>query len=460
MTRTYKRYDQSQQYLLPLNKGDLLPEDHLVFMVSDIVDMLDLSSIIAYYERTKVGNPPYDPRMMVKLLIYGNCTGRRSSRMIRNAVHEDVGFRILAAENFPDHRTICEFRRIHRVAFEELFLSVVRICKEAGMAKMGIVAIDGTKIKANASLAENRKLEKLKEEEELLQKEIRKMVDEMEMNDIEEDAKYGKDKTGDEVPKHLRSKKDRLERIKRAKESLEEKKNEKQNDYEQLIEERRKKEKEQGKKLRGRKPKPPQQEKDDEPKRNMTDPDSRIMKTKQGYEQAFNAQIVVDADTQVILTADVVQDENDVNQLKPMYAQLKNNIGAIPDALDGDAGYYNGPMLEEIAKETNLYIATTKSWKLRKEMKERGAPRGRIPNDATPKERMERKLTTKRGHAIYARRSSSVEPVFGQIKTVQGLRNFLTRGILNVKGEFMLASLAHNVLKLWRADFSNKIAMG
>lgn len=450
MGKTYRKYEPNQEFLLPPNMREWLPEGHLAFFISEVVDGLDLSNIREYYEHSERGNPPYNPAMMTKMLLYAYCIGMPSSRKIDKAMYEDVAFRVLGAGNFPDFRTISEFRRIHLEALKGLFVQVLELCEKAGLVKLGEVSLDGTKIKASASIDKNRTYEHLSKEEEQLSRTVEEMLRKAQQTDNEEDGIYGKDNRGDELPPGFRKRKERLQRIEKARKELEQRQLKKRQEYEKKMSEREQKEKETKKKLRGRKPKPVEEAPDNDTKRNTTDPDSRIMKTRNGYVQGYNAQVMTDCSSQVILAADVTQECNDKHQLVPMMKQVEQNTGQKPDKGTMDAGYWCEDEIKQIQEEIDLYIATTKDWKQRKRLKEQPSPRGRIPNNITLQDRMERKLRTKRGRAMYKKRGSTIEPTFGQIKEARGFKCFLLRGIHKAKGEWSLICTTHNIFKLWR----------
>jgi len=458
MGKKYRFYDPKQSLIMPPNLNDWLPENHLARFISDVVDRLDLSSIMEYYEEEERGAPPYDPRMMVKVRIYADAKGMSSSRDIAKGMHDDIGLRFLGAGNFPDFRTISDFRKIHHERLGELFLQVLELCKQAGLVKMGTVAIDGTKMKANASKQKNYTLETLeRKEKEELEKIARKIIEDGIKVDEEEDKEFGPDNNGYGMPE------DALERIKKAKEELEEKKRKEIEDYEKKAKERKRKEEETGKKIRGRKPKHPNQTKLDpktgkkkEPKANTTDPDSRLMKTRNGFIQGYNAQAAVDADTHIILAAEVTQDCNDKKQLKPMLDKTKENTGEYPKHGTFDAGYDNEDQISQYRDFIDLYIPTQKDWKQREAMRKQPPPRGRIPKNMSNRERMERKLLTKKGKEIYKKRCSSVETIFGIIKSALGLDKFLLRGRDKCDSEWKMYGMAHNVLKLWRNGLKSK----
>ena len=450
MVKKYRTYQPNQEYLLPPNIHDWLPENHLAYFISETVDNLDLSEIFKYYERSDLGNPPYHPTMMTKVIFYAYCIGTPSSRKIDKALEEDVPFRVLGAGNFPDFRTISDFRRIHLEPLCGLFVQVLELCEAAGIVKLGIVAIDGTKIKANASMDKNRKHKKLTEEEERLEKIVKEMFEQAENIDEDENRIYGPTNRGDELPKGFRTRKERLERIRKAKENLEKVQREKQEKYEKMIDERKKKEEVTGKKLRGRKPKKIDDINENKAAANTTDPESRIMKTRKGFIQGYNAQAGVDCESQVIVAAAVTQEQNDKHQLIPMLNLIRENTGKNPNKTIEDAGYWNQDQINNVDKDIELFIATDKDWKQREKLRQLPTPRGRIPNNLSLKDRMERKLLTKKGKAIYKMRGCTIEPAFGQIKDSRGLNKFLLRGLNKVNGEWNLICITHNILKLWK----------
>jgi transposase len=456
MGKKYRFYDQEQTLIMPPNLNDWLSNDHLSRFINDVVKDLDITAIMNYYEREMKGAPPYDPRMMVKIRMYADSIGITSSRKIADGLYDDIGFRFLGAGNFPDFRTISTFRMIHHEDLADLFLQVLDMCNQAGLVKMGTIAIDGTKEKANASMDKNYTLETLKKKEDKLRKDYlreiaRKTIEDGIKVDEEEDRIFGPDNKGYGVPK------DALERVRKAKKELEENKRDQIDEYDKKQKERKQIEEETGKKLRGRKPKHPDQMQLDlktgkkkEPTANTTDIDSKLMKTRNGYIQGYNGQISVDADTQIILAAELTQDCNDKHQLTPMLDKTIENTGRIPKHATFDAGYDNEDQISQYRDRIDLYIPTQKDWKQRKTMREQAPPRGRIPKCLSNRERMERKLLTKKGKMIYKKRGSSVEAVFGQIKSSMGLGRLLMRGIKKCNSEWKMYCTAHNLLKLWR----------
>lgn len=458
MTKKYRTYAPNQSFILPPDIRDWLPENHLSFFINDTVDTLDLSEIYDYYERSERGQPPYNPSMMVKVLLYAYCVGKPGSRRIEKALVEEVAFRILGAGNYPDFRTISDFRKIHITALSRLFIQILKLCRKAGLVDLSVVSLDGTKVQANASLDNNRDYETLCENEEELRKLIEKGLRKAIEIDDKEDELYGKDKRGDEKPEWMSNKKERLARIRKALEEIEREQREKHEGYEEKIDKRAQKEKKSGSKLRGRKPKEVPLIPDDEKKANTTDPESRMMKSSKGFVQGYNVQAAVDTKYQIIVAHDVVQDRNDYHQLVPMAKRIKENLGRIPDKLTADAGYWYEREIRKIMDAIDLFIATTKDWKERKALRELPTPRGRIPKNISLKDRMERKLRTLAGRAVYKLRGKTIEPPFGQVKEARGFRRFLLRGLEKVRGEFGLIATTGNILKLWR--YGGKPAIG
>lgn len=451
MSYNFLPYAQDQQYLLPPSLHEWVKEGSLEQFVSDVVDQLDeageLAPFYAEYRTDGWGHPAYHPVMLLKVLLYGYSIGVRSSRKLAAALERDIAFRYLAANLQPDFRTISDFRKRHLEDFEKLFKRILDLCREAGLAKMGRVAVDGRRVKGDAALDRNRTREQI-------EKEVRRILEEAERIDAEEDEKYGPERRGDELPEKLRTRESRLRTLREALARLDAEEQELKEEQAAKIEAREREERETGRKKRGRKPKPPDEvELDPEHKVNLTDPESQILKTRKGWVQGYNGQIMVDCSSQVIVTQHVTNEANDVHQLSPLLEGCEERNGARPEKLLADAGYWSEENVEQEADEgTELFIATTKDWKRRKALREKGPPRGRIPKDYGPKERMERKLRTKRGRKIYKERSQSVEPVFGQM-VMRGLGDFLLRGTKGASGEWSLFSATHNLLKLWRAGW-------
>jgi len=452
MAYNFLPYDERQLYLLPASIVEWVRDDSLAHFVGETVDLLDrrgqLKGFYEGYRRDGWGHPAYHPRMLVKVLVYGHCVGVTSSRKLAAGCENEVALRYLTANQQPDFRTISDFRKDHLLALEELFVEVLGLCKEAGLVKLGRVALDGRKVAGNASLDQNR-------DEEWLKEEVRNLLAEAERVDKEEDAQYGKERRGDELPQGLRTREERKTRLEAALERIEEKKRQAAMKQERKIEERRKEEVETGKKKRGRKPKDPEtaaMEATKKMRANVTDPESRIMKTRRGWVQGYNGQAAADCESQVIVAQDLTQEENDVRQLRPLLKRCEEQVGRRPDELLADAGYWSEENAKLESTETELFIATRKDWKQRKAMREAPPPRGRIPRGLSVRERMERKLLTKRGREAYKQRGSTIEAVFGQM-VMRGLVRFKLRGQEKASAEWSLWCTTHNLLKLWRSGW-------
>ena len=432
MSKTYRPYQPEQDFLLPPSLRDWLPENHLAYFVSDLVDQLDLSAIYAVYEKEARGQPPYDPRLMTKLLVYGYCVGVFSARKIEQRVVEDVGFRVLAAGNAPDFRTIADFRKIHRKALEGFFEQVLRMALEVGAVQVGRVALDGSKVKANASKHKAMSYGRMQEQEKAIRKQVKELLTRAAETDAAEDRRYGKNRRGDELPEELQRHETRLKRIREAKQALEARAREKAGA--------------EGKAVAKAKPEAKEQY-------NFTDPESRIMKSSnEGFVQAYNAQIAVEPAMQLIVGQAVTQAANDKQQVEPMVEAIEAQSGQRPTEMLADNGYCSEKNLEylESAKKPEKKIEAYLAAGRQKHGERQVCPRGPLPQGATRVERMRRKLQTKAGAAIYAARKAIVEPVFGQIKQVRGFRRFSMRGLAKVKAEWALVCATHNILKLHR----------
>ncbi len=425
MAKTYRAYLPEQDFLLPPSPRDWLPEDHLAYFVSDLVDQLDLSAITAPYEDEERGSPPYHPVMMTKVLVYAYCVGVFSSRKIQRRLSEDVAFRVLAAGNQPDFRTIADFRKIHLAALSGLFAQVLQMALEAGALQVGRVVLDGSKIKANASKHQAMSYGRMRDKARQLREEVHHLLTQAEATDAQEDARYGADRRGDELPAELQRRETRLKRIREAKRALDARAREEAAAA--------------GHPTEAAKP-------DDKAQYNFTDPESRIMHGPDGFVQAYNAQVAVN-ELQWIVGHGVTQETNDKNQLLPMITAVTEQAGAAPTEVLADAGYCSDENLATLPTGIEAYISTRKQ----KHGERPGpCPRGPMPKHATRVDRMARKLQTKTGAAIYATRKAIVEPVIGQIKHARGFRQFLLRGVVKVRGEWALICTTHNVLKLYR----------
>ena len=450
MDKTFRAYSLDQRLLLPPDLREWLPAGDLALFLSDVVDELDLSAIYAAYEQgDRRGQPPYHPAMMVKLLLYGYCTGMPSSRKIEQATYRDVAFRVLAADQHPDHDSIAEFRKRHLEALAGLFVQVLQLCQGAGLVKLGHVALDGTKLKANASKHKAMSYAHMEETEARLEREVRCLLEQAQQVDAAEDTQYGRGRRGDELPAELARRESRLVKIRAAKAALE-----------QAARARASQAAEVGQaKLAAREqrvgsakggvatvPDPAQAQPEPTAQFNFTDPESRIMKdgATKGFVQAYNAQLVVDGEAQVIVACAVTQAATDVEQFVPMLVQVQQNVGQAPAIALADAGYFSEANL------TAPELATTECYVPPDRQTHRGVwTPGRSRHPVS--EQMRAKLQTAAGRAIYARRKTLPEPVFGQIKAARGFRRFWLRGVRNVRAEWAMICLTHNLLKLFRA---------
>jgi transposase len=433
MAKGYRPYLPEQDLLLPPSLRDWLPENHLVYFVSDVVDQLDLSKIHAAYGEERRGQPPYDPCLMTKLLVYGYCIGVFSSRRIQKRLREDIPFKVLAAGNEPDFRTISDFRKNHLEALQGLFEQVLEMALESGAMKLGRVSLDGTKVKGNASKHKAMSYGRMKEKQQQLKEEVQQLLAHAEAADAEEDERHGRDRRGDELPAELQRRESRMEKIKQAKKALEQRAREKAIAEGKSAEE-------------AKKAKPA-----DKDQYNFTDPESRIMMGPDGILQGFNAQAAVEPTMQLIVGQRVTQAANDKEQLQPMVETIEQQAGQRPQAILADNGYCSDKNLEFLESDPSEqkiagYIATGKQ-----KHGERRTPckPGPLPKAATRVDRMKRKMQTKMGRAVYAARKCVVEPVFGQIKQARGFRQFLLRGLKKIAGEWALVCMTHNILRIY-----------
>src|SRR5450432_662921 len=387
MPKGYRAYLPEQDLLLPPNPRQWLAEDHLVYFVSEVVDQLDLSAMHAVYEKEKRGQPPYDPRLMTKLLVYGYCTGVYSSRRIQKRLREDIPFKVLAAGNEPDFRTISEFRKIHIEALENLFEQVLAMALECGAIHLGRVSLDGTKLKANASKHKAMSYGRMHEKQQQLKEEVKQLLEQAEAADQEEDRQYGSQR-GDELPEELRRRETRLTKIKEAKKVLQQRARDKAAAEGQSAQKVRPEDKDQY---------------------NFTDPESRIMKGADGIVQGYNAQAAVEPTLLLIVGQAVTEASNDKQQLVPMVELIEQQSGQRPKAILADNGYCSAENLEHLEsngqpeRKIEGFIATGKQ----KHGEHRlPAQHGPLPKGATKVERMKRKLQTKVGKAVYAARKS------------------------------------------------------
>ena len=499
--KSFRPWNPEQTLLLPPSPVDWLPENHLVFFLLDLAGELNLEEIHAVYrQKDPRGEKAYEPRMMVVLLLYAYCVGLPSSRKIEKACWEDAAFRVLTGNQQPDHSRISDFRRRHLPALAGLFVQVLRLCQRAGLVSLGQVALDGTKVKANASKHKAMSHERLLKSERQLEAEMRALLRKAEIIDAQEDGQYGKGKRGDELPEELQRRSSRLEWIRKAKAELE---------AEAAAAKARQREvqaseaeadaaaaeasgdaqldKRASRRARGARKQANDTQKlalqtaqaaglespvltgDLDPvampqrtlptdaagnpnpsaQRNFTDPESHILKGSDGWIQGYNAQAAVDGDHQVIVAIGVSNQASDAVHLLPMLERIEVNAGQVPEALIADAGYCSTANLEACEdRGLNAYISTS-----RQQHGQRPRPsRGRPPADLDARGRMDRKLRSKAGQTVYALRKTIVEPVFGQIKGARGLDRFRLRGLEKVNGEWALMATTHNLLKLFRAS--------
>lgn len=436
MPTSFLPYEPDQTFLLPPSPSEWLPENHLVYFVSDIIDRLNLQKFYARYEGDGRRNQPYDPAMLVKVLVYGYATGVFSSRKQAKKLYEDVAFRLLGAGNFPSHRTICDFRVKHLPELKELFVAVARVAQELGLVKLGTVALDGTKVKAHASKHKAMSYGRMKEQEQKLTQEIEALLERARVTDAQEDARWGADQAGEELPKELQRRQERLAQIQAAKARLEER--QAQADRE-----------------RGRHPDDEQRRGDgagrpfkrpfgvpqDKAQDNFTDPESRIMKMGTAFQQCYNAQAVVDADSQLIVASGLTNNAADNEELVPMVEAVKENLGELPNRVLTDTGYRSEDGFAKLeVKKVEALVA------LGREGKDRTAI---DPKEYPATGRMAERLASPEGQAHYRRRKAIVEPVFGWIKHAMGFRQFSLRGLHKVRGEWGLVCLALNVRRMW-----------
>lgn len=455
MSKRFRTCSLDQPFLFPPSLQDWLPDDHLARFIAEVTETLDLSAIYAAYQRRDGrGMAGYHPLMLTRLLLYGYCVGVRSSRRIEKATHDDIAFRYLAADQHPDHDTIANFRHEHLESLAGLFAQALALCQQAGLVKLGVVALDGTKVHANASRLRSMKHVAMSAEQERLEQLVNQLLKEAEQIDADEDARFGKGQHEQVLPPELASAEGRLERLRKAKRELE------QEAQQRLAEIKT----EPGKPGRPRKndpePRPsPQQRARDKVRRrrarqeaqsptrpyNFTDPDSRKMHDNglNSIVQAYNGQLAVDADSQVIIAAELTQQVNDLQQLIPMSEQVERNAGAKPATLLADAGYWDSTSIQD---ERLAGIEVLVSPDAREAKRMRGNPLA---------VKMREALSSPSGRALYQKRKTSVEPVIAQIKEARGIRRLLLRGLTKVSAEWKLICLTHNLLKLYRHTHLN-----
>jgi transposase len=430
-TKTFRTYDQDTLLLMPPSIRDWVDPESLPAFISDVVDDLDLAPFLAAHDEPR-GMPPYHPAMMLKVLLHGYATGVRSSRKLEERLKSDVGFMFLAGGAHPGHKAIGEYRRRHLEAFHTLFLDILLLCQEAGLVKLGRVALDGTKVKASASKHKAMSYGRMDEREATLEAEVARILEEAEAIDAAEDELYG-DARGDELPPELRTREGRLRKLRAARAALEAEAKEESGDPDAVPEPRA--------------------------QRNFTDPDSRIMLSKpDGWIYGYNVGAVVDEAHQVIVATELTAEATDTGSLPDLVDQVEVDTGHRPKRLLADAGYQSDRNLEHLEdREIDTYIAVRRD---KHSTSPLPAPRGRIPRDLSPRERMARKLRTKKGRAHYGRRKVIVEPVFGQIKEAMGFRRSSLRGREKVSAEWHLVCAVHDLGKLFRSGRAGRVIEG
>jgi transposase len=436
MSKTYRPFEPDQMFLMPPSLTDWLPKDHLVFFLRDVLSTMDLRPITSVYEQEERGYPPYHPVMMTGLLLYGYATGVQTSRKLAKHCQEDVAFRVLSANNTPDFRTISDFRKRHLESLQHVFTDILLLCGKAGLVKFGHISLDGTKIKANASKHKAMSYKRMKQDIQRLRTEVADLLQEAERLDAEDDARYGSTRRGDELPEELARRETRLAKLQEAKRALEEEARKNGDDHD-------------GPPRSGIRttvdPATGEERVDDTAQRNFTDPESRIMPYQKTFIQGYNAQLLVDQEHQIIVGTELGTAVPDHEYLETMLNLLKRR----PGVFTADAAYGKEPSLKLLKrKRINAYVAVGRE---RHGPRRTPSPRGRIPKHFTLHQRMQRRLQTKAGRLIYARRKTIPEPVIGQIKAAMGFRQFSLRGHRKARCEWFLVTGAHNLLKLFRA---------
>jgi len=435
MSKVFRPWDVEQSWLLPPSVHELVPPEHSAHFIRDLVrDELDLRAIYETYDEER-GFPPYHPAMMTALLLYGYTQGLFSSRKIARACEERVDFMAVTAMQRPDFRTIAKFRVRHLRALSGLFVQVLKLCQLAGLVRLGHVAVDGTKVKANASKHKAMSYKRMKEAEPKLAAEVKEWFERSAAEDARDDEMLG-EKRGDELPAWVANRQTRLEKIREAKAALEAEAKAATTDHDDSDDE------------------PPSSSSPphhadgtptDKAQRNFTDPDSRIVKTSEGYTQGYNAQVAVDAEHQVIVAQFVVAAQNDCLYLPRLLDEIRDNTGRQAEEISADAGYCTEANLRTLGRRRiRAYVATGRQW--------RGERTTRFRRLGPLAARMATRLARAGYRSRYRLRKVVVEPVFGQIKNVLGFTRFSLRGLWKVAGEWSLVSTAHNLRKLAAAQ--------
>ncbi len=436
--------DRDQELLLPPSLRDWLPADHLAWFVLDAVEEMDLSAFYGAYREDGWGRAAFEPQMMVALLLYSYAVGERSSRGIERRCREDVAFRVITANQVPDHATIARFRARHEQALADTFVQVLALCAKAGLVSVGLVALDGSLLSGNASPGATRSYATIREE-------VERMLAQAAEADAAEDERLG-DAGGDELPAELSDPRSRRERLRRCKEQLEAEQADEQAAYQENLAWRAAWEAEHGRKLTGRKPTPPAADALAARRINTTDPDTRLMKRAGGRSvQGYNAQVVASPE-QVIIAAQVTQSHNDSDQLEPMVACAADTLrdAGIQEPIGivlADGGYWNSPAITNVREQgIDVLIPTQNRRRIR--------PRTLSPRQGDEAQRIEAVLSQPEGQALYRRRQQIVEPVFAHTKCIRRTDRFLRRGLAACQAEWQLIAATHNLLKLWRAGLT------
>jgi transposase len=438
MAQNFLSCGRAQDFLMPPSVREWLPAGHLAWYLLDVVERLDLGAFYGEYRADGSGRPAHDPAMMVALVLYAYAVGERSSRQIERRCVEDVAFRVIAANRAPDHTTISRFRKRHAEPLAELFVQVLAMCAKAGLVRVGTVAVDGTKLAANAGLSANRGYEKIREQ-------VDRILAEADAIDAAEDERFG-DARGDELPAELADPVTRRERLERAKQELEAEQAARVAEHEAMLARRAEHRKRTGKNPRGRPPGAgPGAEPPADAKRNITDPDSRIMRSRGAPVQAYNAQAFV-GEGRIIIAADVTTSPNDSNQLLPMLQAARQNLGAIGHdekikCVLADGGYWNHDDIASARQSTVVVIPTSDPHNTQRKQR---------PRQGTEADRINKILASAAGKRLYRRRAELVEPVFAHTKHTRRITRFARRGITAVNHEWQLIAATHNLLKLYR----------
>jgi transposase len=437
MAQNFLSCDREQDFLMAPSVREWLPRGHLAWWLVEVVGELDLAGFYGAYRADGSGRPAHDPELMVALLLYAYCVGERSSRRIERRCVEDVAFRVVAANRAPDHTTISRFRKRFAEPLAELFVQVLAICEKAGMVKVGTVAVDGTKIAASAGISANRGYAKIRQE-------VERILAEAEQTDAAEDARLG-DARGDELPAELADPVTRRQRLERAKRELEAEQAAREAAYQARLQARAEHERQAGKRLGGRRPKAPDPADLDAARRNITDPDSRIMSARGAHMQGYNAQALV-GENRIIIAAEVTNSANDSNQLLPMLTAARRNLQLIGHdqqikCLLADGGYWNHDQITRARRDIVVVIPTSDP---------HSTQRKRAPRQGPQAERVNKILASAAGKRLYRRRAELVEPVFAHTKHTRLITRFTRRGMAAVRAEWQLIAATHNLLKLFR----------